>query len=35
MTVATIFVNPTQFAPSEDLAKYPRTFDSDVAKLAD
>lgn len=29
----TIFVNPLQFGPSEDFAKYPRTFDDDCTML--
>ncbi len=33
-TIVTIFLNPTQFAPQEDLSRYPRTLESDVERLA-
>ena len=32
--VVSIFVNPTQFAPTEDFGSYPRTWKSDIAMLA-
>jgi pantoate--beta-alanine ligase len=33
--IVTIFVNPAQFAPTEDFGSYPRTWKADVARLTD
>src|SRR5580704_262846 len=33
VVVASIFVNPLQFAPGEDFSRYPRTFEEDCKWL--
>jgi pantoate--beta-alanine ligase len=35
IVAASIFVNPMQFAPNEDFARYPRAFDKDCALLSE